>query len=386
MDLNYVIYYTEACAICIVILLILYVTDKVRGTQQEKQIWFHRAIIAFVLYFTSDAGWAAVLGGVLPGTRSLVVMFNLTNYIVIGIVAYEWFMFMAVSEKMPFSKSRLKRIYWTLPLVISDLVMLVAYFIRPYFWIGENGELSEWYYPMMLAAPGFYLLVALIISMVNTRRAESREEKHLYRLIGIFPMGIIAFGLIQVIWLHGPTFCFGCTVMLIFFYIQNLQTLVSIDDLTRLNNRGQIDRCMDQIKYKENEKTFIMMIDVDGFKKINDTYGHSEGDQALILVAEVLKQICDGCGSHIFLGRYGGDEFTIIFQDPLEAEHPAKVAEAIREGMVEIQQENQLPYELKVSIGYSELKGGEDTMQKCMIRADEALYEEKRSKGAQAVC
>ena len=382
MGLDYFIFYLEASIVCIIILLIMLINDKIYGTKQEKQIWFNRAIVAFILYFASDACWDAVLNGQLPKIRFLVEFFNLTNYILLSEMAYEWFLFMAATEDMPFRKSRRKRLLSLLPMAVSILAMLIAYAANPTFWISESGELNGWYYPMQISAPAFYLLTAFFLSAINARKAELKETKKLYWMIGIFPLGVMASGLIQVISLNAPVFCFGCTLMLLFFYIQNMQTLISVDALTRLNNRGQIDRYIEQVHYRENVKVFIMMIDVDGFKQINDNCGHAEGDRALILVSEALKQVCERLKAPAFLGRYGGDEFTVILQNPEENESPEKVARAIRDALTKKQQENKLPYELNVSIGYDALRDKNDTMHDCMIRADEMLYQDKRAKGA----
>ena len=230
--------------------------------------------------------------------------------------------------------------------------------------------------------PVAYLLSAFVISMVKARKAESADDRRLYRLIGIYPLTVIAFGLIQTFFMNAPLFCFGCTLTMLIFYILQMQTLVSVDALTRLNNRGQINRYMNQIHYRENVPAYVMMIDIDGFKQINDTYGHAEGDRALILVSEVLKQTCDRFENPVFLGRYGGDEFTIVFQNPGEADHPARATEAIRAALSKLQPEHRLPYPLEASIGYDMLKSRADTMEDCMHRADEKLYEDKRTRKA----
>lgn len=382
MGFDYFVFYTEASLFCIVILLMLLINDRIYSTQQERQVCFNRAVISFILYFVSDALWAAVLSGQLPRVRMLVELFNLTNYILLCVMAYEWFMFMAAAENMPFRKDGKLRILCKLPMFISIVAMLIAYAADPYFWINKDNELNGWYYPMMIATPAFYLFTAFFISVFNAGKAESREDKKLYWLIGIFPIGVMAFGMLQVVSLNAPTFCFGCTIMLLFFYVQNMQTLISVDALTRLNNRGQINRFMEQVHYRENGEVYIVMIDIDRFKQINDTYGHAEGDRALILVSETLKQACDRIKASAFLGRYGGDEFTIIVQNPDESERPEQMIRGIREALSEKRRENRLPYDLQVSAGYDMLRDRNDTMKDCMIRADEKLYSDKRAKGA----
>lgn len=376
------VFYSEANVICIIILLMLRINDIFHSTQQEKQVWFNRANVAFMLYFASDVGWAAVLAGQLPKTRTLVALFNLTNYILLSVMAYEWFMFMAASEKMAFRKDRGRRLLCLLPMGVSTLVMVIAYAIAPTFWIGNDCEVNGWYYPMMISAPAFYLISSFVFSMINAGKAESKEDRKLYRLIGIYPIGVMTFGINQVVSLNLPVFCFGCTIMLLFFYIQNMQMLISVDSLTRLNNRGQIDRYMEQVRFKENAAVFIMMIDIDRFKEINDTYGHGEGDRALIIVSDALKQICDHLRATVFLGRYGGDEFTIIIQNPEKDESPKSAAGMIRNALSQKRAEKQLPYALEASIGYEMLRDRNDTMEDCMRRADEKLYADKRRRGA----
>ena len=383
MSTEYVVFYTEASIVCTVILCMLLIHDVLHSTKQEKQIWFNRSIISFIAYFISDAFWAAVLGGVLPNERWLVVLLNLMNYILMSVMSYMWFMFMAASEKLAFRNSRAKRFLLFLPIAASILFIVIAYITNPTFWIDENNRLSPWYHPMQIAVPLIYLLTASVISVIHARRTESKDEKANCLLFAVIPLGVIFVGLIQVLTLNAPTFCFGCTVMLLWFYIQHMQTLISVDELTRLNSRGQINRYMAQVRYRENVIISVMMIDIDRFKQINDTFGHAEGDTALMLVSEAIKRTCGQIKTPIFIGRYGGDEFTLIIQDQGEDDnYPAQVTQALRAALAEKTREKQLPYDLEVSIGYDRLRDKSDTMKACLIRADEKLYIDKRSRGA----
>lgn len=378
MGNDYFIFYSEGNIVCIIILIIILVNDRINNSLQEKQVWFNRTIITHILYFISDIFWAALMGGQLPQVRVLVGISNFLNYILLGMIAYEWFMYMAVAEKMAFTKSGKKKLVCLLPMVISVLVIVIAYAAAPYFWISEKGKLNDLYYPLQVSAPAVYLIVALVLSMKNANKAETSEDKETYRLIGLYPIAVFLFGMIQIILVNAPTFCFGVTVMLLYFYIKNMQMRISVDALTRLNNRGQIIRYMEEIKYNDDVKNYVIMIDIDRFKEINDTYGHMEGDRALILVSEALKQVCEEIKTPVFLGRYGGDEFTIFLQEPKKNKSPDELAKEIRSALAEKKSDNKLPYDLEVSIGYDELRDKDNTMQDCMIRADEMLYADKR--------
>jgi len=378
MGFDYFVFYTEASLVCVIILTMILITDRMFHTKQEKQIWFSRAISAFILYFISDACWAAMLSGMFTKLRFFAVLFNYTNYILISLMGYGLFAFIAVSGKMSFFNSIRNRRLCFIPVVVSVLFISIAYVTNPLFWINENNELNALYFPLMFAVPSLYLIAGLIFSVAYAFRSVLREEKRRYLVIGSVPFGVMAFGMIQVVALNAPTFCFGCTIMWLWFYIQNTKALISVDDLTHLNNRGQINRYLEQIRYSEDSRVIILMIDIDRFKGINDRYGHAEGDRALVIVSDVLRQTCDQINASVFLGRYGGDEFTIIIQNPKDEDNTERLITLLRNNLAEKQQENSLPYELDISIGYDEVTDGNDSVYACMTRADEKLYIDKQ--------
>ena len=380
MGFDYFVFYTEASLVCVVILSIILINNRMYHTKQEKEIWFSRSIFAFILYFISDACWAAMLSGQFTKVRIFAVLFNFTNYILMLLMAYGVFMFIAVSEKMTFCNDIRKRRLIYLPVIISTLFIIIAYLADPLYWINERGELNGIYYIFMISIPSFYLWAAFILSIQRAKNSRSREERKRYLLIGSIPIAVMVFGLIQVVALNAPTFCFGCTVMWLWFYIQNTRSLISVDDLTQLNNRGHINRYMEQIYYTDNSRVIIMMIDIDRFKSINDTYGHAEGDRALIIVSETLRQACERIKASVFLGRYGGDEFLIIIRTPDSDESPEKITGMIHSILSEKKQKNHIPYELSVSIGFDEMTDSNDTVYACMKRADEKLYIGKKRK------
>jgi diguanylate cyclase (GGDEF)-like protein len=83
-----------------------------------------------------------------------------------------------------------------------------------------------------------------------------------------------------------------CIILMLTFYIQSMEALISMDPPTKLNNRGQLFRYVSQETSlrMENRPTFVVMLDVNDFKAINDTYGHAEGDRALVIIANSLRE------------------------------------------------------------------------------------------------
>jgi diguanylate cyclase (GGDEF)-like protein len=119
------------------------------------------------------------------------------------------------------------------------------------------------------------------------------------------------------------------------------------------------------------------MLDIDNFKKINDTYGHVEGDRAIVLAADLLlKSIRRGD----FVSRYGGDEFLIVLEQCSETT-PLRVIRRIRENAQKFNHDNALPYAIEFSMGYkvySTLRGL--TSSQIFSGIDELMYQNKHSK------
>jgi diguanylate cyclase (GGDEF)-like protein len=101
--------------------------------------------------------------------------------------------------------------------------------------------------------------------------------------------------------------------VIVYIYVLNRQ--ISTDALTGLNNRRMLKRYLDlETNYADKDsRLFLIMLDADNFKSINDTFGHAAGDRALTQIAEILKALCNQ--RDCFLSRLGGDEFTIVGKD-----------------------------------------------------------------------
>ncbi len=156
--------------------------------------------------------------------------------------------------------------------------------------------------------------------------------------------------------------------IMIFYFnkkkIEKIQKYAMYDELTKiLNRRGIYERI------KEINKGSILFLDIDHFKKINDTYGHEFGDYVLSEIGKILK--------HTFrksdiVGRWGGEEFIVILPNT-SYEDALKLAEKLRKI---IEKHDFKGKKITVSIGVSEYNGN---LEEELEKADEALYEAKNS-------
>lgn len=154
-----------------------------------------------------------------------------------------------------------------------------------------------------------------------------------------------------------------------------LELLSSTDQLTSLSNRRKLEECLEQ-KLKESTRgsSFsIIMIDIDRFKTINDTYGHEIGDHVLIHAARLMHE---SIRTSDILGRWGGEEFLLILpQTSLEG--ALVMAEQMRSKIYHFIFE-QYPQRVTMSFGVSTHHVG-DTPNSILRRADNALYRAKNS-------
>ena len=159
--------------------------------------------------------------------------------------------------------------------------------------------------------------------------------------------------------------------------------LYGIDQLTNISNRvgfyqtvqKKFDMCV-----QFNQRAMIMFLDMDGMKIINDTYGHNEGDYALISLAAAIKK---SCNKNQICARFGGDEF-VVFQAGCGELSGEELSIRIKEMIYEHNRTFGKPYNLSASIGYYITKPTPKMPLSKMIEiADEKMYEEKKSRHLQ---
>lgn len=159
---------------------------------------------------------------------------------------------------------------------------------------------------------------------------------------------------------------------------ERLENLAHYDALTGLPNRMLLQDRMEQaiaIAERQRQHFALLFIDLDGFKPVNDTFGHAFGDEVLKMVAQRLNMTIRGMDT---AARLGGDEFVVVLTDIGGNENAARVAEKLLTSISE-------PYEiagetvsLSASIGVSIYPNDEMVAQELLRTADEAMYSAKR--------
>ena len=153
--------------------------------------------------------------------------------------------------------------------------------------------------------------------------------------------------------------------------------LAVTDGLTGISNRQSVEKSL-QIEFERskryNSPLSLILLDVDHFKDVNDTYGHQKGDEILIAFAALLKK---ACRTNDIAARYGGEEFLMILPQS-NAQGAFKIAERVREEMMKISfTGNESNFAVTVSCGVAEFNKDCESINELITVADRALYEAK---------
>ncbi len=250
-------------------------------------------------------------------------------------------------------------------------------------------QFNGWYYsidaanvyhrgPHYLVAMSFFflLLFAATLTAVVYRR---HIEKKIFASLIVFPLPPAICVVLQYVFygtsliLHGVTL----SLLILFFSMQNRN--LHIDYLTGVYNRKKLESFLkEKINESTETRTFsAIMIDLDDFKYINDTFGHDVGDQALEASTRLLKSCLR---TDDLIARFGGDEFYVIL-DISSLEVLEAAVDRIRKGLVEYNAHHSNPFTLGFSMGYDiydwNLRMKSEEFQK---HIDILMYQEKMKK------
>lgn len=163
-------------------------------------------------------------------------------------------------------------------------------------------------------------------------------------------------------------------IAFLFVHIQIQARNSFVDSLSGLFNRRYLDCILSQFKRSARRQLYGIMIDVNDFKKINDAYGHSNGDDAIRSIGRILS---DSVTEKAIAIRYAGDEFMILVQAEQE-EAVLEIMERVERNLKIFNVSGEAPYTLSFAMGYSRFDELSGNMERFLAEMDEAMYTEKQ--------
>lgn len=241
-----------------------------------------------------------------------------------------------------------KRWFYLFPFIFGACVMVFSLFTGFVFSVTPENVYVRGPGIYIMASINFFITLHSFCLVMQERDNVEKKVLTVAVIFGAIPMIGTALQLtfygIALIW---PSVALSISLVYLF-----LETQKEIRDyLTGLLNRQVLDELIDRrmMDYKKRGPFSIVMIDMDGFKKINDVYGHKEGDRALVRLAKLLHDNIKGIDK---AARFGGDEFVIL----VESGNPGTI-ESVIDRLYEqteiVNQKNPMPYNIEFSAGYA---------------------------------
>jgi diguanylate cyclase (GGDEF)-like protein len=257
--------------------------------------------------------------------------------------------------------------------IVAVLVNLPLHY---FFYISED----NYYTPSKLYALRLFISCFPLALSFFEVFASAGQFKH-SQIVSIVFFGIltgigagldITLGDSYLIW---PCFAAG----LLYFYFFIVQSDSKLDSLTGLGNRFSFNEFIERLSRTGTKESYsIVMIDMDHFKAINDTFGHLEGDNALRDMALIIKSCVRGTD---FAARYGGDEFVLAIKSEYNIE---KLMERIQQAVDNQNKRGKRPYKLEMSYGWDVFSSGSSsdpaTVENFLDHVDKLMYKNKMAK------
>ncbi len=277
--------------------------------------------------------------------------------------------FICVLEK----KRRKHDLILMLPLIINIFIIIITSNTDLIFMISANNIFSRGrFYPILFSLCYGPLIYTLILLLKNKNKIEKTNFKAfiIFNLLPVFgaTIQVIQYGLLSI-W---SSSAFALLIVFLYAEIKGLQK----DHLTGIYNRKQLENFL-RIKLRNSRSFSILMIDLDDFKIINDSYGHNEGDKALIAVTNIFLKSTRNID---LVSRYAGDEFIIIMENASSSSVNAMI-NRIQNNLKDYNMKSGNQYNLQMSIGYyTILDPKNETLESIINAADKSMYAEKSLK------
>lgn len=265
-------------------------------------------------------------------------------------VAWVWYVYLNLYR----DTKKIKKKF--MPMVVIWGALLVTLFINPFtgflFKVDENNVYTRQPVGYIFYA---FLISSYIISLIMYYKFRHKHGETQFFPIWMFLTPLFIACIVQMIFYGLSAAWVGCAVGLIGIYMNIQSKLSLVDSLTGLYNRAYIEHKL--IVARGNQKYAYggIMLDMDEFKQINDTYGHSAGDNALIDVAKILNAASN---RSTLAFRFAGDEFIVLVRsdtgnaDELE-EKTKKIKERIIKEAEKFNENSKSPYKIAFSMGHA---------------------------------
>ena len=376
------IYYIQTNLICIMILTYLLFVNSMRfGNHATEDNIFSEIIFGVIVFCIADIFTWCVDGQSFRGAKTIIYISDCIYICMPPIMSYLWADYAYIKTKgiRRFGHKRGK-IHFAVMLTLI-LLVLSSPWTKFAFYIDATNIYHRNIGAYLAPVAAWCYIIGVIAGLgMSALRRETRSD---FAGLGIIIMLVAPAFIATIIQLlfYGVTLIqVGFTFSLLFVFVNRQKNMISLDELTRLNNRRELNLYYQKLLSSGNAiELCICVIDVNKFKQINDRYGHLEGDNALKVIASALRGACANVHGGWFMARYGGDEFIFAGTNKTNDDIDTLWTAVNREIDIKNQQ-GSYPYHIGVSFGCGMgTVCTSDNISDIMAIADERMYEDKKA-------
>lgn len=379
--------YFQVNLVCIMIMAKLWRTVFYDYKSQYESRLFSYVLLSTTIFTISDAGWIIFTSLLFPGNIFVNYLVNIVYFISSAFIGITWFWFCEFILGFDFKKNKPLFVILHLPFLALFLMSLSSPLTHYIFYIDDANVYQRGpYHILQVFCMNIYFIITSIQGIIRLFDKNEIAMKKKYISISTLILWAFTAQMIQVCIPGYPTIEIGLVMALFSVYVELRNSIISIDQLTQINNRTQLLKYLSQ-KFKSfnvndtSKNLYLMMLDVDDFKHINDKFGHMEGDFALKLVADSLKKVA--ANTSCFISRLGGDEFVVVTEKEND-KLAENLSETIRNQILKDSSNTEKQYKISTSIGFAKKDSHNATVADLLKSADEAMYHNKQKHKKQA--
>lgn len=375
----YAVMYIEINLVAVILVsMIRYKTNGLSKMVSQKN--FVMATDAVIAFFLLDTWFVMIKCGLFPYSKTAVLAAKTVYFFSTALMCYFWFIYFECMQESPFVKSQ-KRVQLSSALVwVMGVLLIVNLFTGIFFYVDSDNVYHRG--PLFIVQyimPYTYVFFTCFRAFSGIFKNHNIAKRRMLIMLALFPIAPAGAGILQFIYPQLPLACAALSLAMLVLYLEWVDRMISVDPLTHLNNRKQLAYYFEQWQQDDDDKKppYLIIADANKFKSINDTYGHLQGDAALVRIANAMRLGCRDLGRRHNIVRFGGDEFVILVWAGSE-ENVRLLCESISRHLTILNDEAKAPYPL--SLSYGSAKANEElTLEELISLADEELYEVKRT-------
>ena len=299
---------------CMAIMLILTGALKPITNYGKREKWLAASLVSETLYFLGDALDKLQLGGVLPASQAGLLFTGTYKLWMLDFVSLAVFFYIDQCGEFSLADSWSKQLLVCSVALLNGVFELIVLLINPGWLLTAQLQPTLLYNILLLLVPFLYSLSAIGLAINGIRQSPSKNIRQFYLTTASWPMLLVIFGGLDIYVGTFPFYAYVATACLLFLAVYQFRTLVdtvSLGSLSNIKGREKLKSYLKSIQRRgASSDYYLLLVDMNGLRSINDIYGRSEGDKVLFVVSQAVKQLTEKM--HGFSCHYGGDEFLAV--------------------------------------------------------------------------